>query len=131
MICWVTLYSSCNSLSSFYQEPCICFLFFAVAAIRLSSHSFIVCGIIYFTSCLGESVKVLFLFVLAFQAEDEKLQGLYVKKLVRSFCRSPDENQGISISLMLDVNFHLHCLRYHILTKVQEMKRAWNHTNNP
>ncbi|XP_057542501.1 uncharacterized protein LOC130820952 isoform X1 [Amaranthus tricolor] len=28
------------------------------------------------------------------QAEDEKLQGLYVKKLVRSFCRSPDENQG-------------------------------------
>lgn len=29
------------------------------------------------------------------QVEDEKMQGLYVMKLVRSFCRSPDENQGI------------------------------------
>lgn len=28
------------------------------------------------------------------QVEDEKMQGLYVLKLVRSFCRSPDENQG-------------------------------------
>ncbi|KMT07083.1 hypothetical protein BVRB_6g154100 [Beta vulgaris subsp. vulgaris] len=28
------------------------------------------------------------------QVEDEKMQGLYVMKLVRSFCRSPDENQG-------------------------------------
>lgn len=27
------------------------------------------------------------------QVEDEKMQGLYVMKLVRSFCRSPDENQ--------------------------------------
>lgn len=104
--CWVTLYSLCDSLSKFYQEPCNYFLFFAVASIRLSSHYFIIRGIIYFTGCLDGSVRVI-LFVLAFQVEDEKLHGLYVKKLVRSFCRSPDENQGISISLMLDVRLFM------------------------
>lgn len=34
------------------------------------------------------------------QVEDEKMQGLYVMKLVRSFCRSPDENQDDPFELV-------------------------------